>query len=94
MSPNTVHIGPDARAISATGAIVATKREPQRVGPAAVAGQRQLGKHQHVDAGGARGVDDVEVLAQIRRDVAAAPVAICATATSSDRMARSASSQA
>src|SRR5947207_12994247 len=35
-----------------------------------MSGQRHLGKDQHVDAAGTRGIDDVEMLAPVRRNIA------------------------
>ena len=51
--------------------VIAPKRNTQRVGARAVSGQRQLGKYERAHTCGARVVDDVDVLAQVRRDVGA-----------------------
>ena len=82
MSPNTVHIAPDARAISADRRIVAAKREPQRVRA------RRRGRSATARGTPARSTPAARAasmtsrcLRTLRRDVTA-PHAICAAATS------------
>jgi hypothetical protein len=50
--------------------IVAAQREAQRVGARPVPGQRQLGKHEHGGARGARIFDDIQMLALVGSHVA------------------------